>query len=264
MDKLQNEETNRIYFVYSEFDPSARICMYLPMSFFQKDLKECTLFFKKKKEFVDYRETSFPLKHIFFVFSAVGENVPQSEGASSHGNNQEEIKRRIELFRQYKEHGDLLTSCWTLREDENYLMWDSYAHKKGVRIMTTIDKFVCSLKTNDYEVLCGRINYQNYDLNKGLERNLYTKEKYFANEEEFRFYLVPVNKKVEGNLKNSDDPGFAIPFDWESLAPDVLISPFYPKNCASCIQQDLKQTYSFLYSVECSKIEINQQKALCI
>lgn len=89
----------------------------------------------------------------------------------------------MDLFGQYKEYGNLLTYCWTLREDENYLMWDSYAKKKGVRIMTSIDKFVYSLKTNDYEVLCGRINYQKYDINKGLERNLYTKEKFFSNEE---------------------------------------------------------------------------------
>lgn len=251
------QEGKRIYYAYSDFDPNAEICMYMPLSFFQKNLENGSLFFKKKKEFVDYQEASFSMKQFLNVITAVGENIPSQK--ISH----EELKCRMELFHQYKEHGDLLTSCWTLRRDENYLMWDSYARKKGVRIKTTIDKFVCSLKTNDYEVLCGQVKYQNYDLNKSLERNLYTKDKYYCNEEEFRFYLFPTNKETEKKIKECKGLGLDIPIDWKVLAPDVVISPFFLKKCALCIQQDLKQSYGFLHSVECSRIDINP-KNRCI
>lgn len=250
MDKEKKDDISRIFYTYLEFDSNAKICMYLPLDYFLNDLKEHSIFFTKRKMFMDHREETFHFGQLFAPV-AIGENVPPQTI------NQEDLQKRMDLFGQYKEYGNLLTSCWTLREDENYLMWDSYAKKKGVRIMTSIDKFVYSLKTNDYEVLCGRINYQKYDINKGLERNLYTKEKFFSNEEEFRFYLFPVNEEVEKQIVGSEDRGFAIPFSWNNLAPEILISPFYSKESALCIKQELQQKYGFLDSVNLSEINLN-------
>ncbi|MBR3109746.1 MAG: hypothetical protein IKH35_00975 [Prevotella sp.] len=235
----------RVYYVYSHFEPDTKICMYLPCHYFLSDLDKGGLYFTKRKGFIDIRENELPIG-ILFPISAVGENVPPQQVDNK------ETQRRIELFRKYSSCGELLTSCWTLREEENYFMWYVYSHKFGVRIMTTIERLVTSIRTNDYEVYCGKIMYSNrFDLNH-LEPNLFTKQTYYSDEREFRFFLLPTNDMV----KEEDEDGSSIPLDWNALEPEVLLSPFLAKSCLSEKLQELESRYNFLKNVKPSKIKI--------
>ena len=85
-----------------------------------------------------------------------------------------------------------------------------------------------------------------------MEPNLFTKQTYYSDEREFRFFLLPTNDMV----KEEDEDGSSIPFDWNALEPEVLLSPFLAKSCLSEKLQELESRYNFLKNVKPSKIKI--------
>lgn len=246
MENNQESDERHLYYVYSQFDPSKKICLYMPYHYFLSDLEKGELFFTKKKEFEDNGERELPIGCLFSAM-AVGENVPPQNV------NHQEMQRRLELFRDYSARGRLLTSCWTLREEENYFMWYVYAHKYGVRIMTTIAKFVTSILIKDYTILCGEMMYKNIPKMDSFDSNLFWKQTYYSDEKEFRFILFPTN---DNDKEDDAEKGLAIPFNWNALEPEVLLSPFFCKSCLSEKLHELENKFPFLQNVKPSKIKI--------
>ncbi len=59
-------------------------------------------------------------------------------------------------------------NCWHINEDENYLMWQSYAPEKGdVAILTDIESLLDSFETN-LDINAILVNYSSKDFNKEL------------------------------------------------------------------------------------------------
>ncbi len=235
-----------ICFVVSNFNPNTKICLYMPCHHFLNNLEKGELFIKKKKMFEDNGERQLPIGSLFTTM-AVDKNVPPQRV------NHQEIQRRIELFQKYPTCGGLLTSCWTMREEENYFMWYVYAHKFGVRVMTTIEKFITSIRTNDYYLICGEMMYKKKPEMKSLISNLFWKQIYYLDEQEFRFILFPTNDDIDDN---DEEKGLAIPIDWNLLEPQVLLSPFLKESCLTEKLHEYEGRYAFLQNVKPSNIII--------
>ncbi len=59
-------------------------------------------------------------------------------------------------------------NCWHINEDENYLMWQSYAHKKGdIAIVSDIESLIEAIET-DIDIEAIKVNYSSKDFNKEM------------------------------------------------------------------------------------------------
>ena len=190
------------------------------------------LYVARKENFsnIDNQECSLPLKRLFAI-QCVGDNVTTHDISS---------RSRFckNLFEEYKESKKLLTSCWSLRETDNYLMWKSYTSGIAVCIKTTIEQFIESIQTNDYQVICGKIEYGGYRSNN-IEDLLFSKRPYYSNEEEFRFYFYR-----EGNGYDSDH--IFLPISIENMIYEVVLSPFILPTSADYIIRILEDEHKYL------------------
>ena len=112
-------------------------------------------------------------------------------------------------------------NCWHINDDENYLMWESYAKgDSGIAIVTDIDSLTSSINS-DYDINLIPVQYVNnirenpndlQDLNKLVyESSLYKKE-FFKNENELRLIYQGVNSN-------------RVKVDIDKLIKHIYISP---------------------------------------
>ena len=138
----------------------------------------------------------------------------------------EEMMLKSERLReQVRGSGDWLTSCWTLKSAEDYLMWKVYSSDNYcVRVETTVGRLLASLDFPDYEVFVSKMCYEREKyIIKDLTDYAYYKFNYYKGEEELRFYFFPLNgDKREGNGTYFDvkEP--------LSLIKGITLSPFFP------------------------------------
>lgn len=117
-----------------------------------------------------------------------------------------------------------LTSCWTLSQTENKLMWKD----KEVLIKTTIGKFLMSLDIQySASIICGKVHYSaNEQMKFSLEQFLFLKEgENFKHEEELRFY-------IDSNLRNGintkgvpDEKSALVPLNNYSFIDAIVFNP---------------------------------------
>ena len=150
-----------------------------------------------------------------------------------------------------RDNGNLLTSCWCLRTHENVLMWNCYASKIGVRIISTISRFVSSLSTDVYDVLCGCIKYNGYSFyNDDL---CFTKDKGYESEDEYRFYLMP---KVSSQNSDTNKPKpVRLKVEPSVLIKEVTVSPYIETRVANEICKLITDRYGI--AMRTSTLKIN-------
>lgn len=245
-EKQVKEGQNKIYYVLSKFDPTTPIYRYLDFDFLLSFLSKERLDVPMKYTFSDSHESTLPVSH-FFGIRAVGNGAIETTSAKN------DILRQ--KWNEYKEESGILTSCWTIRQDENYLMWKAYSSKMGVRIKTTINDFVSSIKTDDYDILCSEIAYSGHKYGADLEEQIFSKDSFYSNEEEIRFYFYPTNKdKSKGNSTISR---INIPFCPKDLIQEIILSPFIDCNATDAIKELLEEKYTYLQGkIKKSKIKI--------
>lgn len=164
---------------------------------------------KSKKHFEDIRETTMPLKSMFEL-SPVGENAPSIPPRNN---------TLISKFNKYKKSKHWLTSCWT-RSKENILMWKAYA-VSGVCIKSSVHNFVAAFKdTSDYHIICANMDYRGYGLSKTFWECVFSKESYYSDERETRFYFLPKVIRREAYDYNR----FAI--NPKVMIDEIILSPY--------------------------------------
>lgn len=221
----------------------------MDLDFFLCMIKDRKFYISKKKSFGDLNETRPPLKSLYPICICGNNNNPDFSHITV------DVKMITEKWKEYKETGEWFASCWTLRRDENYLMWKAYTSKFGVRICTTIDRFVDSITPNDFLVLCGRIMYDGYYPEKESESLLFSKGTYYSNEEELRFYFVPGSVHVEKDyielpIKLKDD-------NCQDIIKEIILSPCIKKKAAEEMKNMLKNIPELMNcNISLSKIEL--------
>ena len=159
------------------------------------------------------------------------------------------IPKRNEIKRRYNNAFKLSTSfpvsCWTLNENESYLMWRAYTpNSLGVRLGTTIENFIDAIQINTCQkIYCSGIHYgEEKYLVKPIDI-LFYKDMGYCMESEVRFYVVDDCEAKE--------PYFYI--NGRKLLNSVTFSPLIPPKA----QNDLYKLITFNYKwldPDCSKI----------
>lgn len=208
-------------FVKAEIPLDVPICQYMRLDYFISLLATEEYFVRPRCEFEDAFEANLPLPKLFPAHEA-GKTVPSEV-------QEVEIQKMSEKLEANRENGKLLTSCWCLQMCENLLMWNCYASKIGVRIKSTVRRFVSALDTDAYYILCGRMNYTVY--NYYNDDFLFSKDKGYGGEDEFRFYFMPKNSDPESDSEKPKP--VRIKVNLSELIEDVMLSPYIETRAAN-------------------------------
>lgn len=243
----QSSSKNKVYYVLSELRPHTSIYRYMDLDFFLCMLKRKKLYVSKRRTFHDKDEKQLPIK--FFL--------PPHVVNTKQPNLKEETEAIMEKWRSYRETGDWPVSCWTLRNDENYLMWKSYTTKFGVRIATTIDRLVDSITPNNFNIWCGQLTYKGFHAVQEIGEMLFSKSAYYSNEEEVRFYFEPKSANLFDDT--ASDNGIEIPLKLtvggHHIFSEVVLSPFI-KNDAAKVLCEMLQNMDELKDCQIKKSHI--------
>lgn len=228
------------------FDCSQVIHHYMKLEYFFKLLETRKFRINKKKHFSDKNEHELPLKCIFGI-SAVGENVNPVD--------KEMVKLESQIFHnvfnKYKDSKELFTSCWTNESHENNLMWLAYTQSYGIRISSTVYKFVNSFQTAHLKIVGGEMRYQSYTPAKDVNGFLYKKNIYYKDEREIRFYFLP-----EDHIEFiENDSSLNLEINLNRMIEKVTISPYMHPILVSIIKNYLESEYNFKVCV--SSMHIN-------
>ena len=271
MDIINNKLTmeknlkEKRFIINNIINRDTKICRYMNFDSFLIML-EGKFYVSRKQKFFDHRESGkIPIKH-HFVFSAVSEYIAEKDNIVTK-------RQEIRFINNLAKSRFLLTSCWTINNGENYLMWKGYTEKIGVCVCTTIGKLIDSI---DYEKLnyipiCSPMFYERINMQEDFLQSTFTKELFYESEKEIRFYFVPTtylsqNEEIgnddvenillktseeEEKIYNSNSTKYeeSIVFDFKADAIDnVIISPFVLNSSVSYFRKILKNQYPKIFN----------------
>lgn len=217
------------------------IYKYMPLEYFWDLLKNKRLYISKKHKFADIKESKLNIKdQLRFTRAIPNPEIPEEI------NNSQDISFKLNNYANLRH---LYTSCWTLQDTENALMWQSYASKYGVRIQSTIGNFVASAIDFKYECICGHIDYCNDSPDKSHIDNLFMKNKEFADERELRIYIATFVKESEdtfyiNSIDTDDNKEFIfLKIDPNVLINSIVISPSISPSCRESLTDIFNNRY---------------------
>lgn len=228
------------YYLLKGWEDNVSIYQYMDLDYLISLLESKQYFVNRKCHFEDKGESVLPPKSLF--------------GLNSFGVqlNKDEITKMTqeisEKLNRYRESSSWLTSCWTKDNTESLLMWKNYTTKIGVRIKSRIKDVIASIDTDKYTIVCGHMAYDGYT-SKPYEECLFSKEPYFKDEHEVRFYFIPNNESMN-SIKGENI----------SVLPDIMIdeitlSPYIKEIAAVKIAELLRREYD-LNVINLSKIRL--------
>lgn len=175
---------------------------YFNLSGFLNMLETSELRFNKISNFEDKAEGVPQYKEIVHDLEQAEKNV----GPAYAKKWKENILKTIENY---------YASCWTMKDNESYLMWKNYtSFDEGVLILTTVKQLIQSLDLKCFEEISDRITGKtgksvncffgeiDYNYQKKVKTDhikAFGKRKYFSDENEFRIvvYHHPIIEENE-------------------------------------------------------------------
>lgn len=195
-------------------------------------------FYVSKKEYFDDKLENDTNK-IQFCFKEFGE-----ESA-------ERITNNLKIWGQVKEISKhLLTSCWTLKKNEDFLMWSSYTDRfNGVMIKAPLENILSSF-INPPLCKVAKIYYQDKPSFDSVDNVLFFKSNHFKHEEEIRLYFRCNNSEAQQGEKFDVNPSVMI--------DEIILSPFMKPNEEIFYTNALATQYPFIKGkIRSSDIELN-------
>lgn len=228
------------YYLLKGWEDNISIYQYMDLDYLFSLLESKRYFVNRKCHFEDKCESVLPPKSLF-GYNTFGVQLNQDEIQKKNQELSDKLNR-------YRESAYWLTSCWTKDNTESLLMWKNYTTKIGVRIKSKIEDVIASIDTDNYTIVCGHISYDGYT-SKLFEECLFSKERYYKDEYEVRFYFIPKDES-----KNSTNGEF-IAVSPDKMIDEVILSPYINKTAAKKLSELLRKEYS-LKTVKLSKIEL--------
>lgn len=231
MDKKYN------IFYLAETQCNTKICQYLSLDNFLTHLKRRQYYIRRKNLFEDVNEKTLPMKLLFKPTVAFPNKTLSTEEKNSLIKS---IKAQSEKLTQYKELSNCFVSSWTLNTDYNYLMWDTYASRFGVCIISTIFNVIASFRNKDfqeYNVYSAPIYYREPTYCDEPGDLVFVKRPLYRMESELRFLFKPKNKEI------SSKENIWFPYDPEVMIDEVILSPYWSSSTSLFIKECLENKF---------------------
>lgn len=222
---------NRYYYRLKDRIEDCAICQYMRLDYLIQLLETRNYYVKRRKHFVDANE-SYQNNKLAFGPIIVGEHNPVQQIS-------------IERIIPYSKIIECPTSCWSMAEEENYLMWKSYATEVGACVRTNVHNVIASLhveldKDSENKIVCGSMDYKKYRPSSIEENQLFDKDHAYADEKEFRFYFY----FPDYNNEDKEKRAIYIPVDTEVMIDEIILSPFMPNEAADKLVRMIKCAYN--------------------
>lgn len=197
-----------------------------------------------KKRFSDMLESGDCFLNFSADFNIAGEPVSEMKWEMSK-----------QMRKDVKETKNWLASCWTLKTEEDYFMWKTYAPAPySVKIQTTLLCLLDSLDLSNYEVYVSKMNYHgNSHILKDFTAYMFYKYNYYKGEDEVRLYFLPLNPK---EIKH--DPVYLKVKNPNKFLTDITLSPFLSQTSKCKLKEFLIKEYNVERKlIKASKIREN-------
>lgn len=247
VERFKKLEDKNIY-VAQDIDPNTSIFKYTEL-FNLLMLSRNQFYVGAKKNFSDKLESGEEFFILNSDFTIAGEPLPESQ-----------VIRSKQFRQEIKKTKDWLTACWTLKKEEDFFMWKTYAPNPfSVRIETTIQNLLDTFDFDDYNIFVDRINYS--DIKKCIKDvtdYAFYKYNFYKGEEELRIYFLPTDMHVVDADKHGNKTGVYLQLKSPLLIKSVLLSPFLrpasKMKLKELLEQQFKINSSLIYS---SRISLN-------
>ena len=155
------------------------------------------------------------------------------------------LKRENELSKKIESSYNICVSCWTYdthfvekldkQVEEDFLMWKAYTWGiTGVRIETTIDDFLNSIKEYPCDIVIRNVEYKRESFTNNVEESIFTKTIYYDKEQELRICALCSSSEL------------FLDIDVSKMIKNVMISPFVSKTYADFIIKSLETKFVIL------------------
>jgi len=209
-----------------------------------------TFYVPAKEGFKQYDSLDAGRKLIYLYLTAFSAACEEPAPPKS----KEEIEKEKLLSTNMRMSKGFLASCWTTTRD-SYLMWRAYTSgTNGVIIKSCVHDVIASLKTmKDYYAYCVKMSYDGYYYGMPFVNYLFTKNRFYQDEKEIRFYFLP--KKIEEyNTPPTDEElakravctGEFFKIEPAVMISEIILSPFMRGNSFKELKDLLEGKYSFL------------------
>lgn len=220
---------NVYYYRHKDGEDDIPICQYMRLDYLFQLLETQRYYASRRNVFIDANEVNSKIKLKFNLKPNIMNITPVTQ-----------ISKK--LFSK-TELENMPTACWTIRKQESFLMWKCYATEMGVCIKTTKHNLIASIKTDisehsDNQVICGSMDYKSFKPSLNEEKQLFDKDKAYAEEKEFRFYF-----HFPSYDTNKDAKGITIPVDTKIMIEEIILSPFIQKVAANKLVQMINNDY---------------------
>lgn len=196
-----------------------------------------------------------------FIVQPVDQDLPCQQSG-------ELVKKHDILINNIKKSYPILTSCWSKTGDD-YLMWRAHTKNDcGVCIKSTVNDFLLGLDYQPNQVYCSSVLYEGYSQSMDFLQYLFSKEKNYQSENEFRFCFLPENCMLE-KCTSTDDLDFRITeqnhlhmrFEPRDAIKEIILSPNMSPQKRKQISELFMDKYPYLEKkIKDSKIQINHEQ----
>lgn len=226
-DKTRFKELRSDIYVLGDVTEDTKLYKYIDLSALV-DIMDGNFLVRLRKNFSDRHERGELDNPFIEQLLTVGHKVTDSD-----------IKRWDDLKRKRLLSGDIPTSCFTLEADEMYHFWKSYTQNyTGVRIATTLGKFLEAVDFSEFELYVGKMRYSKMDSPAyDFTKYLFHKKLWYKPETEFRVYFMPKrvadigSEAVEINIK-------------KEFISEIVLSPFIPHKLKGIAIKAIKSLYN--------------------
>mgnify|MGYP002855881148 CR=1 FL=1 len=195
--------------IYHYYMTITHLCNMLDNGSFRVSRKFC---------FEDEYEHELLTTKKMFAFKIISNNAPPQDSKT--------LQNKINSTRlHFSKKAITPTSCWSMGPRENLLMWRAYTSpNNGVCIKTTIGKFVESLYSDNYELWCGRILYEEREQTTDISDAEWMKHPEYASEKEIRFYFKDNGNPPYPTHDNSN--AIFVGLDMRNMIDKIILSPY--------------------------------------
>lgn len=161
--------------------------------------------------------------------------------------------KRNEIKRRYNNAFELSksfpVSCWTLDENESFIMWKAYAPDSlGIRLGTTIESFIDALQINTgQKIYCSNIHYGEEKYPTAPIDILFYKDMGYCMESELRFYVI------DDAPNNAHEADCRFQVNAKQLLHSVTLSPLIRPTTQNELYKLITSSYGWL-DLNCSRI----------
>ncbi|MDE5849928.1 MAG: hypothetical protein K2H38_07285 [Muribaculaceae bacterium] len=215
-----------------------KICQYLSLDNFLKQLIGGKYYVRRKNMFEDVTEKTLPIDFLF---------VPSEVNTNQKNQSKDLLDRQIQKFNRFKELSKSFVSCWTKDISSDYFMWKTYASTYGVCIMSTIKNFIASFDNRcfvNYETYVSDVIYRNFSYADEPDDLLFVKNPLYRSEQEIRFIFLP-NEDSPQNKYN-----ILLPYNYDVMIDEVRLSPFWASATSKFLKDILENKFGLKVKIK--------------